>query len=304
MDETSALIIEAAACLSLLLFCTGALVRQFHYLKQVALGLLLVTFIIAVLLSAPRLKWFVFLFKEPEKVAMIEVPYWIERKTGLETTECPVLFDNKKVDRVNLVRLDGSRFDFAVHYDQAPLREIEEWQEYLRADVVINGSYFAADRTPVTPLRSNGVAFGPERYASKHGAFVANPGFSIIELEGKDTFQQIDKYLEAMVSYPLLLDGNGEVHIKENTERQARRSFIALDRSNRIILGTTDGNFFSLRSLALFLKSAPLNLKIALNLDGGPVASQIVSASGFKRVVNGSAESNMLPIVLAISAKR
>jgi hypothetical protein len=39
-----------------------------------------------------------------------------------------------------------------------------------------------------------------------------------------------------------------------------------------VIFGTTADAFFSFDRLAAFLRAAPLDIRIALNLDGGPVA--------------------------------
>ncbi|MGO7319400.1 hypothetical protein ACCS95_06630 [Rhizobium ruizarguesonis] len=48
-------------------------------------------------------------------------------------------------------------------------------------------------------------------------------------------------------------------------------------------MGTTKEAFFPLAAQAEFLKSAPLELKIALNFDGGPIACQSVRLNGFQR---------------------
>ena len=99
----------------------------------------------------------------------------------------------------------------------------------------------------------------------------------------------------------------------------ANRSFIAQDRQGRIIIGTTRDAFFTLARLASFLRDAPLEIEIALNLDGGPVASQAISLNGYKRTTYGQWELQMdgghgrlltypygkaaLPIVLAVFPK-
>jgi hypothetical protein len=76
--------------------------------------------------------------------------------------------------------------------------------------------------------------------------------------------------------------------------------------------------FFSLNRLAEFLREAPLDLKLALNLDGGPVACQAIALKEFKRDFCGRWETTVqdgqikqlkplvgnrrwgLPIVLAV----
>jgi len=50
-----------------------------------------------------------------------------------------------------------------------------------------------------------------------------------------------------------------------------------------VIFGTTAEAFFSLDRLAAFLRASPLDLRIALNLDGGPVACQGIALNGYRR---------------------
>jgi hypothetical protein len=83
------------------------------------------------------------------------------------------------------------------------------------------------------------------------------------------------------VSYPLLV-GPGPSRIQADHRWLANRTFIANDAAGRIILGTTKEAFFSLDRLAAFLTAAPLDLTLALNLDGGSVACQAVSVGDLR----------------------
>jgi len=73
----------------------------------------------------------------------------------------------------------------------------------------------------------------------------------------------------------------------------ANRSFVGQDATGRVIVGTTADAFFSLDGLARFLRDAPLGLTIALNLDGGPVASQGISLNGYERRIHGRWEAQV-----------
>jgi hypothetical protein len=86
-----------------------------------------------------------------------------------------------------------------------------------------------------------------------------------------------------LVSSPLLIGAAGQSRSKGNARWLANRSFVAQDESGRVILGTTTDAFFSLDRLALFLKEAPLALKLALNLDGGPIACQAIALGNYRR---------------------
>ena len=94
-----------------------------------------------------------------------------------------------------------------------------------------------------------------------------------------------------MVSYPLLLAPDGSSRVQADARWLANRSFVAQDRTGRIVLGTTVDAFFSLERLASFLRAAPLDLVVALNLDGGPVACQAVMSESVRRDFCGKWET-------------
>jgi hypothetical protein len=166
------------------------------------------------------------------------------------------------------------------------------------------------------PVEAEGRVVDHILLARKAGAFVAGAGFAAIRDLGaedwREAFQGADN---AMVSYPLLL-ANGENRVRQKSDWIANRSFVGQDRAGRIVIGTTTDAFFSLDRMAQFLLSAPLDLDLALNLDGGPVACQGVTLNGFRRRSYGRWETQVdgktvkllshpygapaMPIVLAV----
>lgn len=217
---------------------------------------------------------------------------WETRSPGLETAELELRVKDAVVDRMVLTRLDPHRYRFSVHWDTTASRKAEDWARELGAAVVVNGSYFGGeDHAPLTPLRCTGKAEGPTTYQSTHGAFVANADkVEILDLKGKDVFQTINAYPEAMVSYPLLMDPSGENRAIDSKVWLASRNFVGIDRDGRVVLGTTETGFFTLHRLGEFLKTSSLGLRMALNFDGGPLVSQVVRAGDFKRNFHGTAE--------------
>jgi hypothetical protein len=95
---------------------------------------------------------------------------------------------------------------------------------------------------------------------------------------------------DAIVSYPLLVATDGSNRVKADDRWLANRSFVGLDGSGNVVLGTTRDGFFSLNRLAAFLRVAPLGLIKALNLDGGPVACQTIRSDGYRRSFCGQWE--------------
>lgn len=234
--------------------------------------------------------WLRFALASPVPVPRGDFGGWTTRAAGLETGDIELSIDGRWVDHLSLCRIDPRRYRFGVHWDGSRSRTVEDWQRALGAAVVINGSYFLPDGAPQTPLRMDGHAAGPPRYTSIHGAFVAGDEAAILDLRGTNVFAAIAPFPEAMVSYPLLVDEAGQVRAPPAVEWLASRSFVALDRDGRVILGTTRSGFFTLRRLGEYLKTSPLDIRVALNFDGGPVASQMVKTPTFERVVVGTAE--------------
>jgi hypothetical protein len=216
---------------------------------------------------------------------------WKQIGQGFEVAELPALAYGKEVDRIYLARIDPKFYRFEAR--NAPLgdRLIDDWTKRLGAVLVVNGSYYAPSGKPDTPFLSDGVLLGPKDYDAKAGAFVSSASFTgirdLAHLDWKSAFQDADN---AMVSYPLLI-ADGKNHMIRTSRWLANRSFIGQDNDGRIIIGTTTDAFFSLDRFAQFLSDAPLNLRFALNLDGGPIACQEVSLNGYERKTYGRWEA-------------
>ena len=235
----------------------------------------------------------------PDDLPASPVIRWESAQDGLEFALAPVYLRGRYVDRVVLVRADPERFRVGVHFSQEA-KNIADWQKQLGATVVINSSFYQNDPVaPTTPILSGGRPLGPGKYSSSHGAFLAEPlkkgkkRFVLRDYDRELVKLADSGYREAVVSYPALLDGTGKVRAKPNPKWRADRSFIATDRRGRIILGTTEGGFFSLNRLGRYLKAIEgLGLQRALNLDGGPPACLCVKTKKLEYLAMGRYESN------------
>jgi hypothetical protein len=208
---------------------------------------------------------------------------WRTIRDGFEAGELAVMVDGGEVDRIFLARIDPAKFRFAVRNEPSGSLHLDIWMARLGAAAVINGSYYARDGRPATPVVSAGALLGPADYDARAGAFVASADSAGIADLARQNWQDAFKGAQdAMVSYPLLVSENGTGRVVAS-EWLANRSFIGQDLDGNIILGTTADAFFSLQRLAAFLQRAPLRLKLALNLDGGPIACQGISLDGFER---------------------
>ena len=210
---------------------------------------------------------------------------WQEREKGFEVAELPVMAGGREVDRILLARIDPAQYRFVVRNAPAGDKGLDEWERALpQALLIVNGSYYGLKGLPDTPFISEGAVLGPRRYNARAGAFVADQNSAgVRDLRDGNWQQALEGASNAMVSYPLLIGEDGQTHVSTNSRWLANRSFVGQDKQGRIIVGTTKDAFFSLARLAQFLKESPLDLKVALNLDGGPLACQSVRLPGFNR---------------------
>jgi hypothetical protein len=217
---------------------------------------------------------------------------WRSPDDGFEVAEMPVSADGREVDRVFLARADPARFRFVLQNDPAG-RTLKSWLNDLGAVMVINGGYFDQAGIPVTPSVGNGAQLGPPSYDARHGAFVASGATARIHDLRKDDWRQAFSGAEtALVSFPLLLAADGGNTATPSSKR-ASRSFAGQDKAGRIVFGTTRAASFTLPGLAAFLKAGPLDLALALNLDGGPFACQAIAFGDVTRNFCGTREAGV-----------
>jgi hypothetical protein len=215
---------------------------------------------------------------------------WRMIRDGFEAGELAAVAGGSEVDRIFLARVDPAKFRFEVRNEPSGDFNLDIWMNRLGAAAIINGSYYSRNGMPATPVLSAGTLLGPSAYDARAGAFVASAAFVGIRDLAQQSWQDAFKGArDAMVSYPLLASGDGASRVVAS-QWLANRSFIGHDRDGNIILGTTADGFFTLDRLAAFLRQAPLGLKLALNLDGGPIACQGISLDGFERRVCGEWE--------------
>jgi exopolysaccharide biosynthesis protein len=218
---------------------------------------------------------------------------WRTIASGFEVADLPVIADGQVVDRILLARIDPNHYRFIVRNASDGDKGLDQWMTDLGAALVVNGSYFARDGRPDTPFLSDGVLLGPRAYDAKAGAFVVTrTSVGVVDLATTDWRAAFNGADSAMVSYPMLVAGDSS-RVSPASRWLANRSFVGQDGQGRIIIGTTADGFFSLERFARFLHEAPLGLTFALNLDGGPVASQAICLNGFNRRSYGRWEAQV-----------
>jgi Phosphodiester glycosidase len=166
-------------------------------------------------------------------------------------------------------------------------KHLEDWMRDSGAELIVNASYYDREGKPATPVVNEGILSGPKDYQSQHGAFVVKASEGDVRDLKIERWQDLFQRAEAgLVSYPLLLAPGGATRAVPS-QWLANRSFIGVDNQGRVLIGTTQSAFFSLDRLAAFVKDAIPDLKAALNLDGGPVASHAIAVGNVRRTLHG-----------------
>ena len=238
----------------------------------------------------------------PDEIPKAGQFQWEEHLPGFYTTLVNVEFHDQLVDRIMFLRIDPERYSFAVHCN-TDLLFIDDWLDTLDAIAAVNGSYYQRQPNygePYMPMLIDGERRGANPYKSSHGAFLFEPvhpdstRVKVIDYKGGRVADiENQGYKGGTASYPTLVDFEGIVRAKKNPKWRASRSFIGLDESGYLILGNTQGGFFSLHRLGIFLRSLEdPKFTYALNLDGGPPACMGVKAGSFEYLQFGIWESN------------
>lgn len=214
---------------------------------------------------------------------------WRRLAPGFEIGDMPVLHNGEEVDHLYLTRIDPNLYRFELRIDAD--NDLNAWMRDAQPAAVINASYYNAAMGAATPVRIDGAFAGPSDYDSQHGAFVSSDAMTqIVDLaNGGDWRAAMSDARTAMVSYPMLLTPEDENRAPES-RWLASRSFVAQDADGLIILGSAPEGYFSLHRLGEFLRTAPLNLRYVLNLDGGPVACHGVAQGDTVRRIYGHVE--------------
>ena len=235
-------------------------------------------------------------------------PQWKTITKGIEFTKIEVRRSQDLVDILAVVRIDPqyTRIGVFSSYEnngRTVARTIEEWQKQTGAIAITNSAQYMANPyyMPVAPIICDGKPKGPRSNPSVRGMLVAEPLKGNLPTADLLDFE-FDKYVpgsykQGVQHWPILLDRNGKIKVKK-TGWQANRTIVAKDKSGKILLMTSENNYFTLYNLGLFLKESNsrkdggLRVHTAMNLDGGAEANMSVKTKDFSYVRYGPFEGN------------
>lgn len=235
---------------------------------------------------------------------------WKGVSKGVDFARIEVRRNQEVIDVLAAIRIDPrwNRIRVLSSYEEEKTiaHTIEDWQKHTGAIAMTNSAQYMADPyyMPCALTICDGKLKGPKTNASVRGMFVAEPVQKNLPVADLLDFEYDrytpGSYLQGVQHWPILLDRNGKIKVKK-TGWQANRTIVAKDFDEKILLITTEGNFFTLYNLGLFLKESNarqdrgLRVHTAMNLDGGAEANMIVKSGDFHYVRYGPFEAQRKP---------
>ncbi len=244
------------------------------------------TFLLIILLSVTACGVISCSRSTPAETRETETPIakwgWKQIKEGLSYT-----ITSAGTKDLLVVKIDPSRYTFSIYENrnQAQAKTIEQIHNSTGSLLTFNGGFFTEDFKPTGLLISEGVEL-----KALSNADLLNGIIAIRKTGEIDFFYRADSgkfpititpenYRFAIQNGPALIDENGEMLIKEDSEKMSSRTAIGLDRNNNIILITlkqsllNPDNAISLYKFSEMIRNSgifnELGVHSVLNLDGG-----------------------------------
>ncbi len=223
---------------------------------------------------------------------------WVTTAKNIQIRHMRIVHDNELAP-VHIVRIDPSQVHFDVAYTPDKPTNLSTLCTQTNALVAINGGFFDANYHATALVISEGMVSG-HSYEGQGGMFaIDGDGNVSLRCLSEQPYNPDEHFVEAFQSWPMLIKPSKRLaYIDPNDNHRARRSVIALDQNNRILLLAFSSSTFTLSSLATWLLSSDLNIDTALNLDGGSSTGLCINTGDEQELI---APFTPLPLVLLVN---
>ena len=226
---------------------------------------------------------------------------WETSGFGIET--CTLSWKNNETTfatSVFLLRFDTNLIQTRILY-QKRLTTAKEMAESEGAMAVINASFFDPNGRPLGLIVRNEQIIQriPQRGMLNSGIFFLKNNRPYIYHRNEFNMNDVS---EAIQSFPRLISNGTPIKQIRNKNEAKRRSGIALDFKGNIIIYATDSHFvgISLNDLQNLLLTPQLNIRSALNLDGGGTSQLYFNYDNSSKHITGLSE---VPLFLGFFKK-
>ena len=208
---------------------------------------------------------------------------------------------NQHVESLYIWRLDQNYFRMDVTYAERP-KSLEAWQKETNAALVLNGGYFSVEDERYFPdglTIVNGEAFGSS-FDGFGGMLAIDQSRAELRWLVQKPYNSSEALQAALQSFPILVQPGGELGFPAERENhaRARRTVIAQDKEDRILLLVAPEGYFTLHQLSVYLTGSDLQLDIAVNLDGGGSTGILVANP--REIIS---PKTLLPFVILVYAR-
>ena len=178
-----------------------------------------------------------------------------------------------------VVRIDPTLYHFRVHYHEGTAFFISEWLERLSNPiVVVNVNFFEPNHHILGMIFSDGVKYG-ETFQNRGGMFFIQDGIPNIESLIASPYQN-EIYDQAIQAFPMLIVDQQQFYFDRHRDVATRRTVIAMDNDDNVLLIITPLGGITLLNLAQYLVKSDLKIVNALNLDGGGSSMMSINMGG------------------------
>lgn len=223
---------------------------------------------------------------------------WITTEANVQIRRMRIIHENELVP-VHIVRIDPSQVQFHVVYSPDHPTNLSTLCTETKALAAINGGFFDANNRATALVISEGIASGYS-YEGQGGMFaIDSDGNLSLRCLSEQPYNPDEHLMEAFQSWPMLIKpGKRLAYMNPHDNDRARRSVIALDQNNRVLLLVFSSSTFTLSNLATWLISSDLTIDAALNLDGGSSTGLCLNTESEQELI---APFTPLPLVLVIN---
>ncbi len=178
-----------------------------------------------------------------------------------------------------------------------PHASIEEFSNYSKPLIALNGGFFDRRFHPLGLRLSNHKQMNPLKRISWWGVFYIERSEAYIS--SYKAFKKNKAISFALQSGPRLIINKKIPSLKPGV---AERSALGITEDNQVIILVTDNTPMSTTDLAQLMRSEPLNCVNALNLDGGNSSQLKVTLNNLELNVHGFSQVSDAIIVKPITS--
>lgn len=193
---------------------------------------------------------------------------WQVIAPGVEYRELKIELEDRS-DRLRIARIDPAQNRFRVLYQPDRPRRVSEWLTDSRALLVVNGNFFDPQNHALGLLIQDGRRRDGVVYQGFGGMFAVSGDEVRVRWNVQEPYRD-EPLTHALQNFPMLVLPGGAPNLEiDDNGRVSLRTAVGQDRSGQIVFVVSPGPTFTLTEFSQWLAASDLDLRVALNLDGG-----------------------------------